>query len=737
MPANSIVVSPELHTAALAKLCRSSFEDFVKRFWQYVPGCAAGLTWSWHLNLFCEELQTVAERVFRDEPRPYDVVLNVSPGTSKSTIWSVLYPAWIWTRMPHAGIITASHASDLVLDLASKTRDVINSPLYKQIFPELEIREDVNAKGHYRNNFGGERIGCTVAGKSPIGLHASFLIMDDLVDPKKVLSEAELKTARHFVEQVIPSRVRDKLVTPLLLVMQRLSLFDPTDVMLEISEREGAIPVRHICLPAEITEDAVVKPPELAKYYVDGLMDPVRLSRQALKNFRARGELYYSTQFQQRPYAASGGMFREEYFNRRVKAAPRNCTRVRYWDRGGSEDSGACQTAGTLLAKDKEGNFYIEHCIVGRWEPYERNQKIRACAMRDRARYGPKFEPVIYIEREGGASGRDSWRDIVRVLAGFTVREHNVARLGAKVTRAEPWSAQLAGGNVYVVDNGESEGFGKSTWDVNTYIAQHCSFPTGPLKDIVDSSSGAFNVLAATTPSGAIRTIQLGSRKRRTILRMIVCSEKDLEQFLTDTVDEPIILMKFEDPDLPPKEIPTEEVELKDAVPNVREMWNTTKKIWSPEIPKSEIIYPPITIGSSTYPYDPKLLPISTQSREKLKDSFLIKFAPIHPNDYQQKWEDPVGPWDKRPEDLVMKQEHGKKLWAFLLRRRDPPIQVVILVDEKEERALSVAVGIRDCFANHGATIYRVSEPDSDDKNLKTPNDHISNIVKRSRILVI
>lgn len=419
------------------------------------------------MEFFCEELQKIAERVFNNEPAEYDIVCNVSPGTSKSTIWSILFHPWVWTRMPNARFISASHTDSLVLDLASKSRDVIKSDLYRMCYPEIEMASTQDSKGYFRNTLGGDRFACTVGGKTPMGMHAHFLLGDDLLDPMKALSEAETQNAANFITNYLPTRMVDKLVSVMALVMQRLGRGDPTEVMLAMGNKEGARPVRHICLPAELFHNGKdrISPPELAEHYSqDNLMDPVRLPRSVLRAYRARGEHYYAAQFLQDPMSLGGGMFKETYFTRRVKAAPYNAKRIRYWDRASSIASGACATAGVLLAKSPEGDYYIENVVRGHWEPKERNDKMLATAQRDRARYGPNNTPIIYIENEGGSSGVDAWQSIAKVLEGFIVRKDQPT--GSKDVRAEPWSCQLAAGNVYIVDDG--------TWDVAEFVKEHC-----------------------------------------------------------------------------------------------------------------------------------------------------------------------------------------------------------------------------------------------------------------------
>ncbi len=208
-----------------------------------------------------------------------------------STLCSILFPAWTWTRMPHARHITASHTDTLVLDLATKSRYVIESGLYKQLFPYIQLRKDQATKGYYANTLGGDRVSCTVGGKSPIGFHGHFLSWDDPIDPQKAMSEVEIQNAADFAPHVLFTRKVDKEVSVFYGIMQRLHPQDPSGRLLkDAKEKEDAAPIRHICLPAELADN--VHPPELREKYIDGLMDPVRLSRKALKPYKANAYSY-------------------------------------------------------------------------------------------------------------------------------------------------------------------------------------------------------------------------------------------------------------------------------------------------------------------------------------------------------------------------------------------------------------------------------------------------------------
>jgi predicted phage terminase large subunit-like protein len=636
--------------ALLASLCRDSFEEFVKTFWGYVPGAGAECIWNWHLSFICQELEIIAGRVFKNQPVEYNLLINISPGTSKSTLCSILFPAWTWTNMPHARHIIASHTDTLVLDLATKSRCVIESELYKKLYPYIELRKDQSTKGYFANTLGGDRISCTVGGKSPMGFHGHFLCLventavvtdkgwkyiqdivpgdmvmvrrtrddskpvfkkvlkagksrdesqiatavfksgdivsgtlnhpvwvigqgwvhlgclnkgdrvlccsqgaefnegddspwteavggvirhfdpplpvydievedaheffangilvhnswDDPIDPQKAMSEVEIQNAADYAPNVLFTRKTNKDVSVFYGIMQRLHPNDPSGAMLRHvrDNPDEATPIRHICLPAELADN--VNPPELREKYVNGLMDPVRLSQRILRPYRANA-YSYAGQFMQSPVPLGGGMFKDSYFGKTVPAAPMDCTRIRFWDRASTADGG-CYTAGVLLARDRNDNYYVEHVVHGQWEPTERNAKMRTTAIRDRAKYGPNHEPSIVVEAEGGSSGRDAWIGVVKALQGFHVREEKVT--GAKDTRAEPWSTQLAAGTVYLVDD--------RTWDIGGYIEEHTMFRPvkgarlGKYKDQIDSSSGAFNILSKMKSRCEFRVISYG-----------------------------------------------------------------------------------------------------------------------------------------------------------------------------------------------------------------------------------
>lgn len=449
----------------VSELCRRSFYEFVKEFWDVV--IAEDPVWNWHIRYLCDQAQEIAERVFKGLPAKEDLVVNVPPGTTKSTIFSVMLPAWIWTRMPSARVMCASHTYGLGQDLQVKCREVVLSEKYRKCFPEVEIREDQNTKGYFRLTRGGMRFVATVAGVSPMGFHAHFLIVDDPIDPKAAISEADVKAANHWMTNALKSRKINKVTSVVFLIMQRLAQNDPTGERLNNKKLK---PVRHICLPAELTDQ--VCPKRLAKKYVKGLLDARRLPPSVLKDEQANGQYYYAGQFLQNPIPLGGALFKTSRL--KFGLPPKKFRRlVRYWDKAGTEGGGAF-TVGVLMGRDFDDRYWVIDVVRVQLDSFEREELIKSTA---------KLDPegvTIVVEQEPGSGGKESAQGTIRRLAGFSI--HVDIPKGRKELRADPYSVQVNAGNVYLVDR---------EW-ATEYVDELKYFPRSRYKDQVDASSGAF-----------------------------------------------------------------------------------------------------------------------------------------------------------------------------------------------------------------------------------------------------
>lgn len=466
----------------LASIVRESFYDFFTEFWAEV--IHDPLVDNWHVRYLCDELQLIAERVFRREPNPHDTVINVPPGSSKSTIISQMFPAWVWTRMAEAQFICVSYAERIALKDALRMRDVIECRKYRECFPHIQLRDDLNTKGLFKNSLKGYRLSAGLGGQIT-GEHGHFLLVDDPLDPEQSYSEAELKAVNRFMETTLPSRKIDKLVSTTIVVQQRLHQADPSGEKIEAYER-GEKALKHICLPGELREESRIKvnPPELEKFYVNGLLDPVRLPKRVLEKMEIEMGAYgYAAQILQDPVPLGGGMIQTEKIVL-IKDVPIDLQfikKVRAWDKAGTKDGGA-YSVGVLMGITKDKKICILDLVRGQFGSTQRENHIRQTAELDGTGV-----PVL-IEIEGGSGGKESGESTVRNLMGFRVESFHPT--GDKESRAYPFGSYVGTGNVYCLVR---------PW-TRDYLSELRFFPNSKYKDQVDATSSAFNFLAAAKP---------------------------------------------------------------------------------------------------------------------------------------------------------------------------------------------------------------------------------------------
>lgn len=307
--------------AVKAERCKRSFYYFVQTFWSVI--ITEKPVWNWHIEALCNDLQPMLERLchiqkkdkatgkmitIKDrEAKLYDAIYNLPPGLSKSTIFTVMAPAWIWTKDASIRVLTYSYTASLSTDHSVKSRDIIKSDNYRKWFPNVKIKDDQDNKTHYKNDAGGERYSTSIGG-TITGFHAHLIIGDDPINPTEAESEADRDTANAFITTSLSTRKVDEMITLSLLVMQRLNEDDPTGKLLSLNP-EG---IKHVCLPAEIDDN--IQPKEWAQYYSDGLLDPIRKNRIALAaQKKVLGEYGFSGQYGQRP-APKGGQIWQKWF---------------------------------------------------------------------------------------------------------------------------------------------------------------------------------------------------------------------------------------------------------------------------------------------------------------------------------------------------------------------------------------------------------------------------------------
>lgn len=454
-------------------LFKNSFYEFFKFFWGTVNH--EKLVDNWHIKYLCDELQSVAERVFKREKKEHDLVINIPPSLSKTSIVNIFFPLWCWVNDYSLQFISVSYSYQLSINISERCRDVMRSDLFKKYFFDVKIKEDSDTKQLFRvvkdNQVGGFRYATSVGGTIS-GIHGHFILLDDPVNAVDSLSDTMIKNTNDWLDNVIFSRKVDNEVSVVILIMQRLHENDPTGYLLEKNKN-----IKHICLPALLSEN--IQPTDLKKYYVDDLLDSKRLSKEILEQKRIEmGDYAFAMQYLQQIVPKVGSFFDVSKLLTINNIDEKEIIRVvRYWDKAGTHQAG-CYTVGVKMAMLKNRTYAVLDVVRGRWEASEREKIIRQVAELDGQ------QVTVFIEQEPGSGGKESAESTIRNLAGFRCIADRPT--GDKIKRADVLAVQLNAGNVYML---------RGNWNAE-YKRELEYFPFGKFKDQVDASSGAFNMLA-------------------------------------------------------------------------------------------------------------------------------------------------------------------------------------------------------------------------------------------------
>lgn len=338
---------------ARAELCRRRFFNFFCEFWETIE--AVDLELNWHVEYICDQLQDVYETWERGESQP-DVLINVPPGSSKSTIVTQIFPAWLWVRNPSIRAISSSYAGDLATAHAVKTRDVLKSDKFLLYFPDKVVfKADSDGKTHYKNTSKGERF-VTSTGGRVTGMHGDFLFIDDPLNPEEAASEAELKKAFRFVSTTLSTRKTNKKRSVTIMIMQRLHENDPAGKW--IKNKPG---LRWICLPGVLND--MVRPLELRERYIDGLLDTNRLDREALDKLKSDlGSYGYANQIEQMTAPENGSVWQKWFLPVQDREFPPYSHMQGYgtdWDTAYTDKESNASSAYVVSGK-YNGKMYID-----------------------------------------------------------------------------------------------------------------------------------------------------------------------------------------------------------------------------------------------------------------------------------------------------------------------------------------------------------------------------------------
>lgn len=459
-------------------LAAASLAEFVKMAW-HVLEPSTELKWGWAVDAICEHLEAITSGDIRN------LLANVPPGSMKSLLVGVFWPAWEWgpKGLQHYRYLGTSHSRSLAVRDNLKCRRLVQSQWYQARWP-VSLTGDQNAKTKFENDKTGFRECMSFTGMT--GSRGDRVLLDDPISAYDANSEAELYKAKIEFTETLPTRINNDR-SSIIVIMQRLHERDTSGLILDMG-----LDYEHLIIPMRYEPDRKCvtgigwEDPRKAE---GELMFPDRFSETQVSDLEATMGAYGSAgQLQQRPVPRGGGMFKREWFEV-VQAAPVSTQWMRGWDLAGSKGQGSDYTAGVLMGRRPDGGYIVADSKRFRGSPGEVERTLKNTAASDVAQYNSRNGS---IPQDPGQAGKAQAQYLIKALSGFAYRA--TPESGDKQTRAAPFAAQAEAGNVSIL---------AGDWN-REYLDELASFPYGSFDDQVDASSRAFNMLSQPKQIGML-----------------------------------------------------------------------------------------------------------------------------------------------------------------------------------------------------------------------------------------
>jgi predicted phage terminase large subunit-like protein len=368
-------------------LYKESYYDFFKAFWGIVS--PSKLEESKYHKYLCDEVQTILEWTAdfsKQNDKSYNLLINISPGMSKSTIISKLAPLWQWVINPNTQIIQSSYGVNPIKEFTDKFLVLLRSEEFRRIFPEIRLRVENIAE--QRNIYKGTRYTTTVGG-GITGLHGDIILIDDPNQPPEITRDehgrpqlragarlTEIKAANSWFDDKISTRKTSKQYSRFIIVQQRVHKMDFSGYLLEKAKRN--FPLKHICLPIDQPENAFEKTYINGKlinqkslkhlYSNEKLLDPKRVNQKVLEEEKAvMGSFIFEAQHRQNPKNERGGVLKRKFFPIIKRSElPDNLVSFFYTDP--SEGKLTSDNMATACWSLWEGKVYIREMMLKREE---------------------------------------------------------------------------------------------------------------------------------------------------------------------------------------------------------------------------------------------------------------------------------------------------------------------------------------------------------------------------------
>jgi predicted phage terminase large subunit-like protein len=450
------------------ELAERSLRDFLAQAWhvvepgvEFIPG--------WHLDAVCDHLQAVTEGYIRN------LLILMPPRHSKSTIASVMWPAWEWIRHASRKWLFSSYSSDLAIRDSVKCRRLIQSEWYQSRWGHIyRLTGDQNAKERYENTRGGVRLATSVGGTAT-GEGGDRIVCDDPHNVKHAESEAIRTATIQWWDQVMSTRTNDPKKSAKVIIMQRSHDSDLAGHLMRSGLYETLLlpaeyePARR-CVTSIGFEDPRKEEGEL--------LHPDRFGEEQIKILKIElGAYGTAAQLQQRPTPKEGGIIKNTWWRYYEKLPDKFDEILQSWDCAFKDLRSSDYVAGQLWGR-VGADCYLLHQLRGQYSFTKTQSQVVALSDIAMDTYkAPRSHAKLVEDKANGTAVIDSLKSAIPGLIAVNPEGGKVARLAAV-------SPMIESGNVYLPRPENCP------W-VTDYLLEFEYFPYGTHDDQVDATSQA------------------------------------------------------------------------------------------------------------------------------------------------------------------------------------------------------------------------------------------------------
>lgn len=456
----------------------NTLAGFVRQAWRELEPSRPYIH-GWHIDAICLHLEAITYGRYLQIGRSNRLLINVPPGTMKSLLVSVFWPAWEWgpAGRPATRYIATSYSETYAKRDSRRMRDLIGSEWYQSLWGQT-VSLTRSGETSFANAATGFREGMPFA--SLTGGRGDRVIIDDPHSTETAESELDRERVTRIFRESVTTRLNDPEQSAIVVIMQRLHEQDVSGQAIALG-----LGYDHLMLPMEFepSRRCVTALGWSDPRTTDGeLLFPERFPRAVIDRDKIPlGSYAIAGQFQQRPAPREGGMFQRRWFP--VWLAAPSCTKyVRKWDLAATAETQGRDpdwTVGLLMGTGPLAYFILD-VVRFRGSAADVEASIINTASQDAANYG---DVHIHLSQDPGQAGKSQVAYLTRALAGYVVSAD--PETGKKEVRAAPFASQAEAGNVVLVAGPWNEAF----------LSEVEVFPAGRHDDQVDAAAGAFDQL--------------------------------------------------------------------------------------------------------------------------------------------------------------------------------------------------------------------------------------------------